>query len=356
MKKALIAMSGGVDSSVAAAVMKDRGYDCVGVTMKLYTNSEIGIKDTNSCCSADDIADARSVAFSLGIPHYVFNFTADFENEVIKRFVTQYETGGTPNPCIDCNRYIKFNALFNRAKEIGCEYIVTGHYARIKYDAVSGRYKLYKAVDKSKDQSYVLYSMTQQELAHTVFPLGEYNKTEVREIAEQKGLLTARKHDSQDICFVPDGDYAAFIEKYTGKEYPSGDFVDKQGNKLGTHNGIIRYTIGQRKGLGLALCKPMYVCEKDVVNNRVVLGENDSLMCREFDAEDFNWISYDRVDSPMYATVKTRYKCTESGAKVIPTSDSSVHIVLEQPQRAVTSGQAVVLYNGDEVLGGGTIV
>ena len=251
--KALIAMSGGVDSSVAAYLMRKQGYECIGATMKLYHNEDICIPKDHSCCSLDDVEDARAVAASMDIPYYVFNFSERFKEEVMDKFVHCYECGITPNPCIDCNRYLKFEYLYNRAKELGYDYVVTGHYAQIKYDASIDRYLLSKAVDVSKDQSYVLYSLTQEQLAHTQFPLGCMPKSKTREIAEQQGFINAKKHDSQDICFVQNGNYAEFIEDYTKKTYPEGNFVDVHGNILGRHKGIIRYTIGQRKGLGLSL-------------------------------------------------------------------------------------------------------
>ncbi len=246
-KKALIAMSGGVDSSVAALLMKQRGYNCLGVTMKLYDNENIGISREKTCCSLDDIEDARAVSYKLNMPYYVFNFKAAFEGNVIRKFISVYESGGTPNPCIDCNRYLKFNALINRANELKFDYVVTGHYARIEYDNYSGRYLLKKGIDDTKDQSYVLYFLSQNQLAHILLPLGNYRKTEIRAIAEENGFINADKKDSQDICFVPNGDYAGFIENHTGKKYPSGRFITECGEILGTHNGIIRYTIGQRR-------------------------------------------------------------------------------------------------------------
>ena len=259
-RSALIAMSGGVDSSVAAALMLEKGYQCIGVTMKLFQNEEIGIPRDHTCCSLEDVEDARSVAYSLGMPYYVFNFTEDFSRQVIDRFVKAYECGATPNPCIDCNRYMKFEKLYHRAKELHCDYVVTGHYARTAYDEKSGRWQLKKGRNAAKDQSYVLCFMTQDQIAHTIFPLGEYeDKEEIREIAQQHGFINAHKHDSQDICFVQDGDYGRFIEQYTGKTYPPGPFVTEDGRVLGQHKGIIRYTIGQRKGLGLALPAPLYV-------------------------------------------------------------------------------------------------
>ena len=248
MAKALIAMSGGVDSSVAAYIMKEEGFDCIGCTMKLYDNADAGVSRDKTCCSLDDVEDARSVAARLDMPYYVFNFSDDFREKIICKFIDSYERGRTPNPCIDCNRYMKFAKLCERARILGCDFIVTGHYARIYKEGE--KYVLKKALDETKDQSYVLYNLTQDILAHTRFPLGEMKKSETREIAEKCGFINAKKPDSQDICFVPDGDYARVIELNTGKKYPPGDFVDKNGNVLGRHKGIIHYTIGQRKGLG----------------------------------------------------------------------------------------------------------
>lgn len=354
MKKALIAMSGGVDSSVAALLIKEQGLDATGVTMKLYDNEDIGLK-SNTCCSDDDIADARAVCARLSIPYYVFNFRDDFNEEVINRFITAYENGSTPNPCIDCNRYIKFERLMRRMSELGMDYVVTGHYARIEQDEDSGRYLLKKAVDDSKDQSYVLYSLTQEQLSHTLFPLGALSKTEVREIAEKNGFINAKKHDSQDICFVPDGKYAEFIEGYTGKRYPNGAFVDRDGNTLGEHKGIIRYTIGQRKGLGLALPAPMYVLEKDLEKNNVILGSNDDLFSRELFADNVNLISVKEINSPIKVSAKVRYNQKEQPATA-EMRDGKLHVVFDEPQRAICKGQAVVLYDGDTVVGGGTIL
>ena len=245
-------MSGGVDSSVAAYLMKEQGFDCTGITMKLFDNEDIGISSEKTCCSLEDVEDARSVASSLGIPFHVFNFSDDFNEQVIDRFIEAYEKGETPNPCIDCNRYMKFEKLMTRAKQLGVDYVVTGHYARIEYDEQHGRYLLKKGVDEAKDQSYALYTMTQDQLSHTLFPLGGLKKDEIREIAMSKGFINAKKRDSQDICFVRDGDYAGFIKQHTGKVYEAGNFIDSDGNVLGRHNGLIRYTIGQRKGIGLS--------------------------------------------------------------------------------------------------------
>lgn len=275
MSKALIAMSGGVDSSVAAYMTRQLGYECTGVTMKLFHNEDIGVSCSKTCCSLDDVEDARSVAYKLGIPHYVFNFTAAFRSNVIERFVAAYENGATPNPCIDCNRYLKFDSLYRRAEELGCTYVVTGHYARI--EEKNGRFFLKKAYDTSKDQSYVLYSMTQGQLGHTRFPLGELSKKETRRIAEQQGFLNADKPDSQDICFAQGGDYADFIRKYTGKTYPEGDFVDAEGAFLGKHTGIIDYTVGQCRGLGISASMPLYVTEIRTDTNSIVLGGREGL-------------------------------------------------------------------------------
>ena len=351
--KALIAMSGGVDSSLAAKLMKDKGFDCIGCTMKLYHNEDAGIESSRTCCSLDDVEDARSVAYKLGMPFYVFNFTDAFRDTVIRKFIESYENGITPNPCIDCNRYMKFDKLYERAKTLGCDYIVTGHYARIEEQA--GKFVLKKALDETKDQSYVLYSMTQDQLVHTMFPLGSMQKTEVRAIAEESSFVNADKPDSQDICFVPNGDYASVIELQTGKRPIEGNFVDKQGNNLGRHKGVIHYTIGQRKGLGVSSTEPLYVCNICPKDGNVVLGSNDDLFSREADVSDFNWISGEVPGSEFRCKAKIRYRQPEQWVTVIPTGADTIHITFDEPQRAITPGQAAVLYDGDIVLGGGTI-
>ena len=355
-KKALIAMSGGVDSSVAAALMCEENYSCIGVTMKLYDNEDVGVCRANTCCTLADTEDARQVCDRLGMPYYVLNFTEDFDKQVIERFVKTYEAGGTPNPCIDCNRYMKHEKLYHRAEQLQCDTIVTGHYARIEQDQETGRWLLKKAKNLAKDQSYVLYFLSQEQLAHTRFPLGEFSsKEEVRELAEKYGFINARKHDSQDICFVVNGDYGDFIERYTGKTFAPGKFVDIEGNVLGEHKGIIRYTIGQRKGLGLALPAPMYVCVKNMEKNEVILTTGEALYSHALIAENFNWIPYDTPDRPVRVTAKTRYKAKEAPATAEALSDGTVRVTFENPERAVATGQAVVLYDGDLVVGGGTI-
>ena len=351
--KILIAMSGGVDSSVAAGLLCKDGNECIGATMKLYHNEDAGIPRAHTCCSLDDVEDARSVCYKLGIPYYVFNFSDDFGEKIIDKFVRSYEAGLTPNPCIDCNRYMKFDKLYQRAEILGCDHIATGHYARITFE--NGQYQLRKALDETKDQSYVLYDMTQQRLARTLFPLGELRKTEARDLAREADFINADKPDSQDICFVPDGDYAAAVERLTGAHSAPGRFVDTQGKVLGTHRGIIHYTIGQRRGLGIAAEAPLYVCGIDVPNNEVVLGRNEELFSTELDASGCNWISGDVPDAPLRVTARIRYRQPEQPCTVTATGPDTVHVSFETPQRAITRGQAVVFYDGDTVLGGGTI-
>lgn len=351
-KRALIAMSGGVDSSVAAYLMKEAGYDCIGVTMKLYDNEDVGFCRDKTCCSLDDIEDARSVAFKLGIPYYVFNFKEDFQDKVIQPFIDSYLRGATPNPCIECNRHLKFEQLYRRAKILNCDVIVTGHYARVMEK--NGRYELHKGLDSRKDQSYVLYSLTQDQLAHTCFPLGFYRKDQIRAIAEDQGFFNAAKHESQDICFIPDGDYKSFIEKTRGCQAGPGDFVDRQGRQVGRHKGYYGYTIGQRRGLGISAASPYYVTDIIPAENKVVLGSNEDLFCRDLLAEDFNWI----MEPVEGETVKgrIRYHQEEKEAVYRLQEDGRVMVHFREAQRAITPGQAVVLYQGDSVVGGGRIL
>ena len=351
--RALIAMSGGVDSSVAAKIMTEKGFECVGCTMKLYDNEDAGIPKGHTCCSLDDIQDARSVAYELGMNHYVFNFKDSFREKIIDNFAKAYLEGKTPNPCIDCNRYMKFDKLFERAEILNCDYVVTGHYARIEEE--NGKFVLKKALDDTKDQSYVLYDLTQEKLSHLMLPLGGMRKTEIRQKAEECGFVNANKPDSQDICFVPDGDYASVIEKFCSVKSKEGDFVDTRGNVLGRHKGIIHYTIGQRKGLGISGGKKLYVCKIDPESNTVVLGDNGDLFSDTLTASDFHFISGEELTNAFRCKAKIRYRQNEQWATVYPISEDRIRVVFDEKQRAITSGQAVVLYDGDVVLGGGKI-
>ena len=346
----MIAMSGGVDSSVAAWILKERGHECIGAMMKLYGGAE---ESESGCCSLADALDARAVAYRLNIPFYMLNFTSDFSEQVIDRFVRAYKNGCTPNPCIDCNRFMKFERFLARALEIGCEKISTGHYARI--EQANGRYMLKKGADESKDQSYVLYAMTQDQLARTLFPLGELTKSEVREIAAKQGLINAKKRDSQDICFAPSGDYAGFIAKHARITPDRGRFIDTDGNDLGEHKGIIHYTVGQRKGLGISAANPLYVCGVNTDSNTVVVGPQDKLFAKTLIAHDINLIPMERIDSPLRMKAKIRYRHQEQPAVVWQTDEDTLRVEFDEPQRAITNGQAVVLYDGDMVVGGGTI-
>ncbi len=385
-QKALIAMSGGVDSSVAAALMQEQGYDCIGAMMKLYQGEDIenlaavaaegdgsritegagaegteyrpdgeAVKTGKTCCAADDAEDAAQVARKLGMPFYVFRFTEEFRCRVMERFVNSYLRGETPNPCIDCNRYMKFEKLYERALLLGCEKIVTGHYARISRNAENGRWQMRKATDQTKDQSYVLYCLTQEQLSHVCFPLGELTKDRVRELAQEYGFYNAGKQDSQDICFVPDGHYEKFIEKYTGKTAPAGNFVTQDGEIIGRHKGIIHYTVGQRRGLGIAAPSPYYVKEIRPESNEVVLCSNEELFRHTLFAEDVNWVSIPEPAGRIRVEAKIRYRHKPAAAVAEMTENGRLKVTFDEPQRAVTKGQSVVLYDGDLVLGGGKI-
>jgi tRNA-specific 2-thiouridylase len=324
--------------------------------MKLFSNDDVGIERDDVCCSLKDTEDARAVAYRLGIPHYVFNFSDDFIKEVIQRYVDTYASGRTPNPCIDCNRYIKFEKLMLRARQMEYDYVVTGHYARIERDAETGKFLLKEALDDTKDQSYFLYSLTQEQLEHTLFPLGGLKKKEVREIAMAQGFVNAQKSESQDVCFVQQNGYASFIEQYANRHYEPGDFIDLKGRVLGRHKGLIRYTIGQRKGLGIAFSEPMYVCGKNVTDNTVTLGDESCLYSKALFAEDVNWIPCPPPTDSLRVKAKTRYRQSGQWATVSRIGDDKIRVGFDEPQRAIAPGQAVVLYNDDAVVGGGTIV
>ena len=355
MEQAMIAMSGGVDSSVAAYLALQQGYKCCGATMRLWDNRLLSTEDSG-CCSLDDTEDARAVAYRLGMRFYVFNASDLFRQQVVEPFITAYEQGLTPNPCILCNRHLKFTHLLERALMLDCRYVVTGHYARIAFDESTGRHRLYKALDTAKDQTYFLACMDQHQLSHTLFPLGELTKEQVRAIAQEQGFLNAKKRDSQDICFVPDGNYKAFMEAYTGKTYPKGDFLDESGNIIGCHSGAVGYTLGQRKGLGLAMGSPVYVCGKDMVKNTVTVGPEKRLFTNVLWASDCNFIPFDSLTAPMRVTAKARSRHKEQPATVYPEEGGRIRVEFDEPQRAITAGQAVVLYDGDLVIGSGTIL
>ena len=340
-------MSGGVDSSVAAAVLLEQGYDVIGVTMKLWN----GEQTDAGCCSLSAVNDARRVADKLNIPYYVMNFEADFTKYVINNFIDEYKNGRTPNPCIACNKYIKFDALLEKAKAIGADYVATGHYAKISNN--NGVFSLERAADEKKDQTYFLYNMTQYQLAHTLMPLYDITKDTTREMAEKMGLAVANKPDSQEICFVPDGDYAKFIEQTAGKS-PIGNFVDESGKIVGQHKGIIHYTVGQRKGLGIALNRPVYVTKIDTQTNTVILGGDGLQLSDTLTASNVTYIPFEKLDGSMKCTAKIRYNTKDAPCEIFPT-DNGGRVVFDQPQRAITPGQAVVFYDGNIVLGGGII-
>lgn len=355
MSKVMIAMSGGVDSAVSAYLLKQAGYDALGATMKLYCpDRPLHPDKMTGVMVTDDVEDARNVSEKIGIPFTVLDFEKDFLKQVVDPFIASYEAGKTPNPCILCNRALKFGQLWESAQAMGAEYLATGHYAIIEKDT-GGRYLLKKAADATKDQSYVLYQLTQEQLSHTLFPLGTYHKSTVREIAASLGLVNAPKRDSQDICFVPDGDYAAFIARYTGKSFPAGQFINLQGEYLGNHNGLIHYTVGQRKGLGIALGKPAYVCRKDAAANTVTLGDNSDLFAASLEAEQIHFIPFDTLNAPLRVKAKIRYNMQPQPATVEQIAPDRMRVTFDTPQRAITPGQSVVLYDDEYVVGGGII-
>ncbi len=343
-EQVMVAMSGGVDSSAAAALLLEQGYSVSGATMTLCTS-----------LTADEAPDARSAADLLGIAHHVFHFEPAFRDLVINSFAASYLSGETPNPCIACNRHIKFGQLLDRARLLGANYIATGHYAKIRYDETTGRFLLEKAKDRSKDQSYVLYALTQDQLRHILFPLGDLTKAEVRDIARSRGLFNENKPESQDICFVPDGDYASFLQNTLHSPSCPGDFIDSEGKLLGKHKGLIHYTVGQRRGIGLSFERPKYVLKKDAKTNTVVLGNEEELYTDSMLVRDVNLISLKALTEPIEATVKTRYSQGETPATIYPDSDGRCRVVFRRPQRAITPGQAAVFYDHDTVIGGGAI-
>lgn len=355
--KVVVGMSGGVDSSVAAYLLKEQGYDVIGVTMQIWQKEDPAeIADNGGCCGLSAVDDARRVAFKIDIPYYVMNFRDDFKKYVIDYFVDEYSKGHTPNPCIACNRYVKWESLLRRSKEIGADYIATGHYARIDKHPVTGRYAIKLSATAQKDQTYALYNLTQDQLKSTLMPVGDYTKDEIRIIAENIDDFVSRKHDSQEICFVPDNDYSGYIEKnYNIKSRP-GNFVDMDGNVLGKHKGIIHYTVGQRKGLGITFGKPMYVYEIRPETREVVLCENDALFQKTLYANNVNYMAIGEIKGEMRFMAKIRYSHKKAPCTVRMYDKDTIECVFDEPQRAITPGQAVVLYDGDFVAGGGTII
>ena len=355
-KRVLMAMSGGVDSSVSALVLRDAGYTVEGVTLKLFDNDDACIIGESTCCSLKDAEDARQVCLELDIPHFVYNFTRTFNEDVIDRFCDGYLRGETPNPCIDCNRYVKFEALQQRRRELGFDYVATGHYARRAYNEETGRFELKRGIDANKDQTYVLFHLDQDTLAHMLFPLGEFSKPEVRDLASAHGFINANKEESQDICFVPDGDYASFIERKRSTVFEPGPIVNREGRVLGTHNGLIHYTIGQRKGIGVAYSEPLYVFAKDVERNELLVDTDIRTRCSAIEVNDVNFIARSGLPQPESLTVKTHYRQTPQPATVEQIDDARVRITFETPQRACAPGQAAVVYENDTVVCGGTII
>jgi tRNA-specific 2-thiouridylase len=366
--KIAVAMSGGVDSSAAAAILKEQGHDLVGFTMQLW-NQRRGISVDESgeplpsrCCSLDDVYDARRVAEELGFPFYVLNLEKEFERDVVQPFVNSYLNGETPIPCVACNSRLKFASLDKLATSLGCEKVATGHYARVEFDDATDRYRLLRGRDPNKDQSYFLWELAQEQLSRAMFPLGEMSKPDARNAARRNDLAVAEKKESQEICFVPDGDYAGFIDRYLAAEnqthrlHGEGEIATSDGTIVGTHGGIHRYTVGQRRGIGIANARPLYVLAVEPTTNRVVVGSDDELLQDKFTAAGINWIALDSPTEPVRAEVRIRYRHTAAAATVTPLPNARAVVMFDEPQRAITPGQATVFYRGDEVLGGGWIV
>jgi tRNA-uridine 2-sulfurtransferase len=366
--KIAVAMSGGVDSSAAAAILKEQGHELVGFTMQLWDQrrginvDENGDPLPSRCCSLDDVYDARRVAEELGFPFYVLNLERDFERDVVQPFVASYLSGETPIPCVSCNSRLKFASLDRLAVSLGCEKVATGHYARVEFDAGANRYRLFRGRNEQKDQSYFLWELTQNQLSRALFPLGEMSKPEARQAAREHGLAVSEKKESQEICFVPDGDYAGFIDRYLAAENATerlpgeGEIIDTSGRVIGKHGGIHRYTIGQRRGIGIADERPLYVISLQAQQNRITVGAQEELLSREFTAAGVNWVAVDDPQTPMRAEVRVRYRHVAAPALITPTANGRVRVMFDESQRAITPGQATVFYRGDEVVGGGWIV
>ncbi|GAB6169955.1 tRNA 2-thiouridine(34) synthase MnmA [Clostridium carnis] len=352
-KKVVVGMSGGVDSSVAAYLLKEQGYDVIGVTMKHWEEDDDFVEREGGCCSLSATEDARRVADKLGIPFYVLNFKESFKDKVIDYFVQEYIEGKTPNPCIACNKHIKFDEFLRRAKGIGADYVATGHYAKI--EEKDGRFLLIRADDNKKDQTYALYNFTQEQLSQTLMPCGEFTKDKIREIAKEIGLAVHNKKDSEEICFIPDNDHGSYILKLMPNKVKEGNFVDKNGNILGKHKGIVYYTIGQRKGLGLALGRPVFVTDINPKTNEVVIGPEEDIFKTDLVAKDVNFIPFDNLEGELKVTAKVRYQAQPSEAIISPLSNGRIKVSFKEKQRAITKGQSVVFYNGTEVVGGGII-
>ena len=356
MKKVVVGMSGGVDSSVAAYLLKEQGYDVVGVTMQIWQDEDTcTIEENGGCCGNSAVDDARRVANKLGIPYYVMNFKKEFKENVIDYFVDEYKHGRTPNPCIACNRYVKWESLLQRSMEIGADYIATGHYARIE-QLPNGRFAIRNSVTAKKDQTYALYNLTQKQLSHTLMPVGDYTKDEIRAIAEKIGIQVANKPDSMEICFVPDQDYAGYIQRETGYEPVPGNFVDLDGNVLGRHHGIIHYTVGQRKGLGLAMGHPVFVVAIRPETNEVVIGENKDVFAPKLYANRLNFMGIEKLEGELKCMAKIRYSHQGAACTIKMAGEDLLECTFDEEQRAITPGQALVLYDGEHVLGGGTII